>query len=81
MLPIVDSSLSEVGAIAAYDKFLGSYSSVPFVPDLKANLNNYVVEKRLEGLFHYLAVEEAAIRENPLKRTTELLQQVFGEEG
>jgi len=48
------------------------------VPDLKANLNTYVVEKGLEGLFYYLGKEEAAIRENPVERTTELLQQVFG---
>lgn len=32
----------------------------------------------MEGIFHYLAPEEAAMRENPDKRTTELLRQVFG---
>jgi hypothetical protein len=51
---------------------------VPFVPDVKANLTEYVVEKAMDGLFHYVAQEEAAIRNNPAKRTTELLQRVFG---
>jgi hypothetical protein len=32
----------------------------------------------MDGIFHYIAVEEAAIRQNPAKRTTELLQRVFG---
>ena len=31
----------------------------------------------LQGMFLYLAEEEKAIRENPAKRTTELLQKVF----
>ena len=78
MMPIINQSLSEVGAIAAYESFVGQYDSIPFMPDLKGNLNSYVLEKGLDGIFHYLAKEEAAIRENPLERTTELLQQVFG---
>ena len=32
----------------------------------------------MDGIFHYLAKEEAAIRSNPAKRTTALLQKVFG---
>jgi hypothetical protein len=48
------------------------------VPDVKADLTTYVVEKGMDGIFHYIAVEEAAIRQNPAKRTTELLQRVFG---
>jgi len=32
----------------------------------------------MDGIFHYVAVEEAAIRQNPAARTTELLQKVFG---
>ncbi len=78
MEPIVDRSLSEVGAIAAYDKMMGQYEAIPFVPDVKADLTNYVVERALEGIFFYVAEEEAAIRRDPAKRTTELLQRVFG---
>jgi hypothetical protein len=36
------------------------------------------VDLALAGLFHYLAREEAAIRRNPAKRTTEILARVFG---
>lgn len=77
MRPIIDSSLADVGALATYDKFVESYSSIPLVPDLKGNLNDYVVDKGLDGIFYYLAQEEAAIRENPVKRTTDLLKKVF----
>lgn len=78
MNPIVDSSLSEVGAVAAYDKMMGQYQAIPFVPDAKADLTEYVVGKGLDGIFYYVAQEEAAIRNNPAKRTTEILKKVFG---
>ncbi len=78
MSPIVSDSLSEVGAIQSYDNAMKEYKSIPFAPDVKADLTTYVVEKGIDGIFHYIAIEEAAIRQNPVKRTTELLQKVFG---
>ena len=57
---------------------MGQYDSIPFVPDAKADLTDYVVEKGMAGIFLYLGKEEAAIRDNPAQRTTELLQKVFG---
>ncbi len=78
MSPIVDRTLNEVGAISAYDSMMGEYAALPLVPDVKADLNQHVVDKALDGIFHYVAEEEAAIRANPAKRTTELLQKVFG---
>jgi hypothetical protein len=42
------------------------------------NLTDFTVGKALDGLFHYLAEEEAAIRTNPVARTTNLLKKVFG---
>ncbi len=78
MSPVVNESLSEVGAVQSYDNVMGQYQALPFVPDAKADLTEYVVTKGMDGIFHYLAQEEAAIRQNPLKRSTELLQKVFG---
>lgn len=76
--PIVENSLSQVGAIQSYDKAIGQYRALPFVPDVKADLTNYVIEKGLEGIFYYIAKEEAAIRQNPAQQTTALLKRVFG---
>lgn len=75
--PIVNASLADVGAINSYDKMMGQYKSLPFVPDVKADLTNHVLEKAIAGIFLYLGKEEAGIRENPAKRTTELLKKVF----
>jgi len=78
MAPLVSESMAQVGAVQAYDAVMGRYRSMPFVPDIKADLTAYVVEKGMDGIFFYLAKEEAAIRQNPVKRTTEILQKVFG---
>jgi len=76
--PIVLDAMSEVGAIRSYDRMMAKYKSIPFVPDVKGDLTRYTVKKGLSGLFTYVAKEEAAIRKDPAKRTTELLQRVFG---
>lgn len=77
MAPIVEESLMQVGAVKALDDVLGNYNNLPFVPDVSADLTKHVVEKGMEGIFFYMAKEEAAIRENPVKQTTELLRKVF----
>lgn len=78
MRPIVDSTLEESGAVQAYDQVMGKYNAFPFVPDVSADLTGYTVEKGLDGLFYYVAEEEAAIRNDPLARSTDLLKRVFG---
>ncbi len=78
MSPIVSQSMAEVGAVQAYDAAIGQYQQLPFVPDVKGDLTQHVLDKGLDGIFYYIAKEEAAIRQDPVKRTTEILQKVFG---
>ncbi len=80
MKPIVDSSMAQVGVVQAYDSLLSGLGPVSgMLPDLKTDLSSYVVNKAMDGIFTYLAAEEAAIRKDPAKRTTELLRKVFGQ--
>ncbi|WP_120496040.1 DUF4197 domain-containing protein [Kiloniella sp. EL199] len=76
--PIIARTLSEVGAINSYEEVISSYKTIPFVPDVKADLTDYTASKTLEGVFYYLAKEEEQIRQNPAARTTEMLKNVFG---
>lgn len=78
MTPIVEDSLADVGAMRAYDRVMTQYRAIPLVPSADVDLTGYVVDKALDGIFFYLAREEAAIRNNPAARTTELLKKVFG---
>ena len=78
MKPIVEDTLSQVGAMQTYDNVMGQYKSLPFVPDVKADLTEHVIQKGMDGIFFYLAKEEAGIRKDPVKQTTDLLKKVFG---
>ena len=77
MKPVVVEGLAEAGAAGAYETVINRYNAIPFVPQVEADLSQYVVDRSLDGIFHYLALEEAAIRKDPAKRTTELLKRVF----
>lgn len=80
--PIVDERLSQTGAMRTLDWTVEQYESIPFgsslVEDAEGRLVDHTLGGALDGLFHYMAREEAAIREDPAKRTTELLEDVFG---
>lgn len=78
MQPIINTSLSQVGAVKSYDTVMGQYKALPFVPDVKANLTEHVMQKAMDGIFYYIAKEEASIRKDPVKQTTALLKKVFG---
>jgi hypothetical protein len=78
--PIVDHSLSGVGAVSAFKSVQSRAAGIPMAGQevQSFNLTDFTVGKALDGLFHYLGVEEAAIRTNPAARTTDLLKKVFG---
>ncbi len=78
MQPVVDRCLNEVGAVRTYKKALQEYNALPLAPKIEADLTDYVVNQAMQGIFYYLAEEEAAIRHDPLKRTSQILQRVFG---
>ncbi len=76
--PIVDRAMNEVGVTRQYKELVSRYESIPFVKKETFDIDQYVVTKALDGLFHVLGEEEKKIRTNPAARTTELLKEVFG---
>ena len=77
MRPIVDDSLSEVGALNTFRTLADQYNRLPLVAPIDADLTSHVLDHASTALFAQVAKEEAAIREDPAKRTTELLREVF----
>jgi hypothetical protein len=78
MRPVIETSLSEVKAARSYKKLIRRYNRLPFTKKIEADLTGHVMEKSMAGIFHYMAKEEAAIRKDPVKQTTDLLKRVFG---
>jgi hypothetical protein len=76
--PIVSNAMNEVGVTRQYKELVGRYESIPFVKKESFDLDQYVVTKALDGLFHMVGEEETKIRKNPTARTTDLLKDVFG---
>lgn len=75
--PMITDALSDTGALSLYDQMVGQYAQLPFVPDLKASLTDHATDKAMDGLFHYIALQEADIRSDPTRWTTDILKQVF----
>ena len=67
-----------MGAVREFNNLLTAYRRIPLAPEVNADITEHVLAAGLTGIFFYVAKEEKAIRDNPLKRTTELLQRVFG---
>jgi hypothetical protein len=88
-LPIVKTATEKAGVTSAYKKMtekasggLGSFGSIGgLLSKQMPDLDDYVTRKALDGLFVKIAEQEKLIRENPVARTTDLLQKVFGAVG
>jgi len=76
--PIVHQAMGEVGVTKSYQDLDKSARSVPFAGSFTFDLDQYVTDKALDGLFIMVAEEEKKIRQDPVARTTDLLKKVFG---
>jgi hypothetical protein len=80
--PVVQDHMAKTGAMRTLDETIATYDRIPFAGRLVDNAQGRLVDHGLDGalggIFHYMAKEEAAIRQNPAKRTTDLLKRVFG---
>lgn len=76
--PIVRTKMNEVGLYSAYEFLNTSYAKLPFANGVAFDLETFVVDRALDGLFKTLAQEEAKIRGGLNFRTTPLLREVFG---
>ncbi len=77
--PIVEEFTAEAGVTQKYKNMIGKY---PFAKQLlgkeATDLDGYVTQKALDGLFLLVADEEKKIRKDPIGRTSSLLKKVFG---
>lgn len=75
--PVVNNSLSKVGADKIWNEIITKYNSIPLVNKVNPDLTDYVTTKAMEGVFTMIAVEEKEIRNNVAARTSDLLKKVF----
>jgi Protein of unknown function (DUF4197) len=76
--PSVEKAMSENDVTKQYEGLMGNVPQMPFMKSSSLDINTYVVNQALNGLFYMLGQQEKAIRQNPAARTTGLLKEVFG---
>lgn len=76
--PVIQKSLNQVGASDAWSAVISNYNKVPFVEKVNPDLDDYVTNKAMDGVFLMIEKEEKLIRKDPVKRVTDILKQVFG---
>lgn len=78
-LPVIKSSLEKFSATKYYTDVINTYNNFPTTArKINPDLPSYVVDKAVSALFDQIAQEEAAIRADPVARTTDILKKVFG---
>lgn len=75
--PIVKESIGKVGADVVWKSIIEKYNSIPMVSKVNPDINDYVTQKAMEGVFTMIAVEEKEIRTNTSARSSDLLKKVF----
>jgi hypothetical protein len=70
--------MDDVGVTRSYKEMMGKYESIPFMNKQSLDLDHYVTNKALDGLFYMVGQEEKKIRTDPAARVTDLLKNVFG---
>jgi len=77
-LPIVQKATDKVQLAETYNKYAGQGAKLGLVKKEDANINQYVTQKALDGVYLMIAKEEAAIRKDPLGQSSAILKKVFG---
>lgn len=77
-LPVVKNATDQVGLAQQYNALASKASNFGVVDGKDANIEGYVTERTLDGLFEMMAAQEADIRSNPTAAATNLAKRVFG---
>jgi Protein of unknown function (DUF4197) len=77
-LPIVQQATAKVSVAQKYDQLAGNAGRLGLIDESQTNLENYITQKTLDGLFLMIGDEEKSIRANPVGQGSKLLNKVFG---
>jgi len=77
-LPIVQKSTEKVGLAQTYNQYAQQAAAFGLVKQEHANLDAYVTQKALDGLYFMVAEEEKKIRKDPVGAASSIIKKVFG---
>lgn len=77
-LPIVKAATARVDLAGQYNKYAGQAAKIGLMDEKDADLDSYVTQKAMDGLFLLIADQEKAIRKDPIGTGSDMLKKVFG---
>jgi len=77
-LPIVQRATAKVGVAQKYNQLAGNAARLGLIDESQTNLENYITQKTLSGLFLIISDEEKEIRAHPVEQGSKLIKKVFG---
>lgn len=77
-LPIVQQATAKVDVAQKYNQLAGNAARLGLIDESQTNLENYITQKTLAGLFLIIADEEKEIRTHPTEQGSKLIRKVFG---
>lgn len=77
-IPIISKATDQTGLTSTYKSLDKAIKKVYPANTYTMDIDEYVLDHAMDALFDRIAVEEKLIREQPLKRTTELMKKVYG---
>ena len=80
-LPIVRKSTAKVNLAGQYNQYAGKAAKLGLLDKNDADLDVYVTNKAMDGLFLMIAEQEKAIRKDPVGTGSSMLKKVFGAVG
>ena len=78
--PVIIESLDKFNARDYWADAVNTYNSIPLVEKANPDLDDYVTQEALKGLFAMVEKKERSIRTDVSARTTDLLRKVFAKQ-
>lgn len=76
--PVIKNATQKVQVTKYWNPLATTYNNLPFVKKVNPDLEEYITQRALNGLYYLVSQEEIKIRKDPAARVTEILKKVFG---
>jgi len=75
--PVIKDATQKVDVTKYWTPLITTYNKIPFVTKKNPDLDEYITQRALTGLFVLVGQEETKIRKDPAARVTDILKKVF----
>ena len=76
--PIIKAAIEKNEVAKYWSPVVNKYNKIPFTKKYNPDLEAYITQKTLDGLFVLIAEQEGFIRKNPSAQVSDILKRVFG---